>query len=742
MIGRTISHYRIIEKLGEGGMGVVYRAEDTTLERPVALKFLPSHVGTCDEAKGRFLREARAAAALNHPNVCTVYEIGEADGQVFIAMAFVEGRSLRHRIADGPLELPEAVDIAIQIAEGLAAAHEKGIAHRDVKPDNVMITPRGRAKVMDFGLAKSCGDVALTSTDSTVGTVAYMSPEQSRSEDVDHRTDLWSLGVVLYEMVTGCRPFRGDYDQAVVYSILNEEPQPAVELRSGLPDELSRVIAKALTKDPGRRYQTSDELLTDLRALRSQLGATSTEVSSADPFPSIAVLPFANMSADPEQEFFCDGMAEEIINSLAQLDGLRVVARTSAFAFKGEHTDIREVGEKLNVEIVLEGSVRKAGNRLRIATQLINVDDGYHIWSERYDREMEDVFAIQDEISRAIVGKLKGRLLPQHETPRPARGTDDAEAYRLYLKGRFYWNKRMPEPVRKSIECFRQAIERDPDFAEAYAGLADGYSILENLLAIDPEIAFRETEAAATRALELAPGLAEPHASSAWLKMLRDWDWAGGEAELRRAIELNPGYATAHQWLSIYLTAAGRHQEALAEVKRAQELDPLSPIIGSLLGVTLGVQDLYDEALVAFRRVLEIDPTFAPALLGLSDTYLDMGMHKEASSVLDEAASVPGADKWVGPQLVHLYAHTGREKEARALLDELEASTGDNALPRTQVAALHAELGDDEAALALLEEVCQTRSSEIMFLFMSPEFDHLRSLPRFQALIERIGILR
>ncbi len=396
LIGKTISHYRIIEKLGEGGMGVVYRAEDTRLERTVALKFLSPDMTRDASATERFVQEAKAAAALNHPNICTVHEIDEADGRTFIAMECVEGENLKVKITSGTLELNEAVDVAAQVAEGLAAAHERGIVHRDIKPANIVVTPGSRAKIMDFGLVRMAGGAQLTRLGTTVGTVAYMSPEQARGETVDHRTDIWSLGVVLYEMLTGKRPFTGDRDQTVIYSILNDDPESITSHVSGVPPEIAGILVKALAKDPTARYQSAGNLAADLKAFRQRLTSDPTAAISVEPeaLPSIAILPFANMSPDPENDYFGDGLAEELANALAQLPQLRVAARTSAFQFRGKDSDIREIGTKLNVGTVLEGSVRKAGNRLRVTAQLISVSDGFHLWSDRYDREMEDVFAV------------------------------------------------------------------------------------------------------------------------------------------------------------------------------------------------------------------------------------------------------------------------------------------------------------------------------------------------------------
>ncbi|MFH1866430.1 MAG: protein kinase, partial [Candidatus Eisenbacteria bacterium] len=454
LVGKTLSHYRILEKLGEGGMGVVYRADDTKLERHVALKFLsPCILGT-DTEKTRFVQEAKAAAALNHPNICTVHEIDEAEGQIFIAMECVEGQSLKARIESGLPTIEEALAIATQIAEGLTEAHAKGIVHRDIKPANVVVTPQGRAKIMDFGLARSSAAAQLTVTGTTVGTIAYLSPEQARGETVDHRTDIWSLGVVLYEMITGLRPFRGNRDQAVIYSILNDEPNPLSVARPEVPIELENVMSRMLAKNPASRYPSAEEVLADLNRLRKDPeAATSTMPASARRRrPSIAVLPFLDMSPQRDGEYFCEGMAEELINALTHIGGLKVSARTSSFQFKGPGHDVRKIGRDLGVETVLEGSVRKAGSRLRITAQLINAADGCHLWSEKFDRDMEDIFAIQDEISLAIVDQLRVGFLGDEKAQLVKRPNASPEAYNLYLRGRWFWNKRTHEDLTKAIE--------------------------------------------------------------------------------------------------------------------------------------------------------------------------------------------------------------------------------------------------------------------------------------------------
>jgi serine/threonine protein kinase/Tfp pilus assembly protein PilF len=743
MLGKTISHYKILEKLGAGGMGVVYKAEDTKLGRTVALKFLPPELTRDDEAKNRFIHEARAASALQHHNICTIHEIDETpEGQLFIAMDCYQGETLKDKIARGPLPVEEAVDIAGQVAAGLSKAHEAGMIHRDIKPANIMVTKDGEVKILDFGLAKLSGQTQHTKTGTTLGTVAYMSPEQARGASMDHRTDIWSFGVVLYEMLAGTPPFRGEYDQAVMFSVMNDEPQPVANVRPETPDAIGRIIEKCLEKDPRNRYGSAEELTKDIRQLEGVRQTTSSRsaVQKSKELPSIAVLPFRDMSSARDQEYFCEGIAEELINDLAQIAGLRVTARTSAFQFKDRNLDVRRVGRELGVESVLEGSVRKAGTRLRITAQLINVADGYHLWSEKYDRELEDIFAIQDEISLAIVEKLKVKLLREERSKLEKRFTADEEAYNLYLKGRYIYNRRDQGGMFKAIEFFQQAIEKDPLFALPYVGIADCYGQFAIWGWQDCRVAFPKAMDAVVRALEIDEGLAEAHVSLGWIREYNDWDFAAAEAEFRRALALNPNSIVAHFWYAILLAALGRIEEALEEAHQALKLDRVNLLTNWHYGVVLFFCRRYDESVEQFQKILEMDAGFSLAQFFLGCCLGAWGKWDEAIVAFRKYVALMGEIPLGIGFLGWALAFSGRREEARTLLGRLDDMEKKQFVPSLYRALIQMGLGEHDRAFEYLDKAIEERDGWMIFLKTFPLFDSLRSDPRFAVLLKKVGL--
>lgn len=782
--GQKIGHYKIIRSLGRGGMGEVYLAEDPRLGRKIALKLLPAYLMNDTSRLRRFEQEARAASSLNHPNIVTVYEIGEADGHHFIANEFIDGITLRERMTEArtasdetpvistKLRLSETLDIAVQIAEALAAAHDAGIVHRDIKPENIMVRRDGYVKVLDFGVAKSTGigcehmpsDLPTqikTTPGALVGTVVYMSPEQARGLPVDARTDIWSLGVVLYEMLVGHVPFAGPSTSDILVSILEHEPQPLISAARDTPETLEFIVEKTLTKNREERYHTSRELLADLRRLKERLATEERgpSIRGATPVvgqklrrqtlerpqisPSIAVLPFVNMSADTENEYFCDGLAEEIINALTKVENLYVVARTSAFSFKDKEIDVREIGRRLDVANVLEGSVRKAGNRLRIMAQLISVEDGYHLWSERYDRELEDVFAIQDEITLAIVDNLKVKMLRGERSALLDRYRDNLEAYNLYLKGRHYWSKR-PRGISRAIEYFERAIAKDANYALAYAGLADCYNTLgswENG-ALSPSEAMPKAKAAAERALALDSMLAEAHASLAYGNMHYDWDWSATEARFQRAFDINPNYPTAHHWRSHYLTAQGRADDSLAESNRFLELDPLDLFANAHLAWHYLFARKYDEAIEQCWKSRELFPdSFFPAFF-FALAYEQKGMLDEAVAEFEKVMKMSPNITFASAGLGHLYAVSGEKAKAENIIAELDQISKTRYVPSYDIAVIHAGLGEKELAFGWLEKAYREHSSWLAYLRVEPRLDPLRSDSRFTDLLRRIGLLQ
>ncbi len=776
-------------------MGEVYLAEDTKLHRRVALKILPAEFCQDSQRAARFLREAQAASGLNHPNICTIHEINDENEVPFIAMEYVEGETLFERIKDEGLDLAETLDIALQIADALAEAHAHDIVHRDIKPANIIVNRRGQVKVLDFGLAKRIvvakGEAEtqplLSQAGMILGTAAYMSPEQARGLAVDARTDVWSFGVVLYEMLAGEKPFSGATTTDLLAAILRSEPEDLWKFNHEVPAELERIVLKALRKKRDERYGSAKDLYADLKQLRkdldlaaaremseprpagvaggptskenppgtsggTDLGARSSSSESwapsfvAEKVNSIAVLPFTNMSADQENEYFCDGLAEELLNALAKIENLKVAARTSAFSFKGKSASISEIGNTLGVKTVLEGSVRKSGNRLRITVQLINAADGYHLWSERYDREMKDIFDVQDEITLAVVDALKVKLLGEEKAVVLKRYIENTEAYELYLKGRYYYNKHTTEDWLKGIEYFEKAVEIEPEYAPAYAQIGICYVTLSHFGVLSPHETFPKGKAAVTRALEIDDQLAEGHSALANILFYYEWDWAAAEREFRRAARLNPNDANTRWRLGMLLVSRERFAEAIKEARRAVELDPLSLLANLYAGWIYLLADRPDRALKQVAQMIEIEPRFHGAYWLKGGVFLGQEKYEEAVDALEKSMAL-GGTPIVKSSLGCAYGLGGNRDEALRVLNELLETREGQYTTALNIARVYNGIGEIDSACEWLERSVEERNGEVVFLNVGTKSGTgnvwrktLRTDPRYQDILRRIGL--
>ena len=823
-----LGRYEIRSLLGAGGMGEVYLAYDTSLNRRIALKVLPAEVASDQDRMRRFKQEAISAASLNHPSIAHIYEIGEANGLNFIAMEYVEGATLRAKIHQENEELSKLLRALQHVAEGLAKAHDAGIVHRDLKPDNVMITPEGHGKILDFGLVKllepapASGSVSgeeptilQHSTPGVIlGTAGYMSPEQAQgnTKEIDHRADIFSFGCILFEAITGRRAFAGTDTIDTLNKIIREPAPPIASFNPGAPADLQRIVRRCLAKDPDQRYQNIKDVAIELKEVRRELqenvaaqtvsnrsafshespsgavtaaplSSPSTGVSSAEfivneikrhkaatviiaavvvlvvaavafglrsywhadstevAVESIAVIPFMNQNQDANVDWISDGLTESIINKLTQLPRLKVIARSSVFRYKGKQDDPVAIGKELGVRAVLTGRIMQRGNTMLISAELIDVRDNKQLWGDQYERQVSEMLSVQREIAQEITSNLRPTLSGVDHSRMQKQYTANAEAYELYLKGRFYWNKRTPDDFKKSIGFFEQAIEKDPNYAMAYSGLADAYTLLTVYSSESPRELMPKAKAAALKALELDDKLAEAHASFGQIVIYYDYDLATAEQQYRRAIDLNPNYASAHQWLAEHLASVKRSDEAIAEIKRALELDPVSVIMNRIYADILMDARRYDEAIAQYKRTLELDPNFPTTHYFLGRAYEAKGMYDEAFAKYGDAAKVVGLPPEIRQRIEQVYAKSGWKAYLQASLDQfLQPQQGNRKLPPFVIATYYARLGKKDETFEWLQRGYDERDFRMTLLSVAWEFDDIRTDPRFVELVRKIGL--
>lgn len=765
MISQTISHYHIIKELGAGGMGEVYLAEDTRLGRQVAIKFLPASYQYDPDRRTRFLAEARATSALRSPHIAAIYDIGEHEGSIYLVMEYVEGELLSEKLTRGPMPVREAIDIAAQIADALSEAHSLGIVHCDVKGANLMVNARGMVKLLDFGIAAEA--IARQETDdhtkkigqqtavgAVVGTVSYMSPEQAIGRKIDHRSDIFSLGVVMYEMLTARLPFDAESPTETIDHIIHAEPMAVARLNYAVPPELDRIVRKCLEKDRERRYQSVRELLIDLRNLQrdSDSGAQPetavarhTQVigrkQSRRAIDSLAILPMTNESGDADLEYLSDGVTEALINNLSRLPKLRVMARSTVFRYQGRPVgDAQQIGHELGVRAVLTGRLLRRGEHLSMKLELVDTIDGTHLWGEQYTREMSDIITLEQEISAEISEQLRIKLTSAQKRNMAKRSTESSEAYQLYLKGRFHWNKRNEEGIRKSIDYFEQAIALDQRFALAYAGLADAYNLMASYSARPLATPFLRAKATALKALRLDDKLAEAHAALAAVKLWREYDWEGGEQGFRKAIELNPRYTTAHLWLSLYLASVERMDEAMSEIKLAVELDPLSRVVNLNLSRVLYFARRWDESIDQCRRTIEMFPKYLIAHRRLGIAYGEKGMFDEAEEEFKNALAITENDSETMSAMGYVYAAAGRLDDARDIRDRLIQLAKESYVSPYSLGRIHVALGENDAAFKSLDKTYEERHGILTYIKVEAAFDRIRSDARFNDLLRKMGL--
>ncbi len=780
--------YQIIEELGKGGMGRVYRVLDKKLKEEIALKLIKPEIASDKKTVERFSNELKIARKIGHKNVARMFDLNEEQGIHYITMEYVRGEDLKKLIRKiGQLSAGQAIPIAKQMCEGLGEAHRLGVVHRDLKPQNVMVDEGGNARIMDFGIARSLESKGITGAGVMIGTPEYMSPEQVEGKEAGQSSDIYSLGVILYEMVTGRVPFEGDTPFTIGVKHKSEIPKDPKDLNAQIPEDLSSVIMRCLEKAKEKRYQSAGEVRSELENIQKGIPTTERVVPERKPFtsreitvqfsvkklfvpalvfvafiatgliiwqllpkkeavlipsdkPSLAVLPFVDLSPKKEHEYLCDGIAETLINALSGVKDLHVPARTSSFYFKDKETDIREIGQKLNVEAVLEGSVQVVGDRLRMTARLSNVADGYQLWSKIYERGSEDVFAVQDDIAQEIVKALKIKLIGEEEVQIVKHYTDNREAYDFYMKGLYFWNKRGKKNLEKAIEYFQEAIEKDPTYALAYSGLADTYFVLADNGIIPAGEAFPKAKTAALKALEIDDSLAEAQISLASILGSYDWDFAGAEREYQRAIELKPGYATAHHWYAFHLSCLGRHEEAIAEILRARELDPLSPRLNANVGYIFYFARKYDRALEELKKSTELFPENSTNYAYAGEVYAQMGRYGEAISSVERVFELAGLSGDLSVGLAYVYALSGKRSEARKRLNNIIEYSKQNFVSPFYIALVYVGLGEKEEAFSWLEKGYSKNDSQLFYLKADPAFDALSSDPRYTELLRKIGL--
>ena len=754
-VGDTLGHYELVEQIGQGGMGVVYRARDVRLRREVAIKVLVAQRTADSRWLARFEREAQVVAALSHPNILALYDFSSDRGVWYAVTELLRGATLRTHLAEGALPVERALDYAVQITRGLAAAHDRGIVHRDLKPENILITSDGVVKILDFGVAAmSTGEVAGAGDAPTTtpppagdtgpaGTLAYMSPEQLRSQPVDHRSDIFAFGVTLYEMLTGRHPFHDASAADRVGSILRDAAPSLTILNPSVSPGLERVVLRCLEKSVLERFQSARDIRFALHAVGHATESVPAwrPTTPLPPAASIAVLPFRDMSPGGDQDSFCEGVSEEIITALARVPGLRVAARTSAFQFKGQALDLGRIGEALHVATVLDGSVRKAGNRMRISVELLSAADGYHLWTERFDRHLADVFAVQEEIAETVVLMLKGRLAREGAARFITPHTKDLDAYLLYLEGRYHWSRRTETALVKSAACFESALVRDPDYAEALVGLADALITLGTYGARSPGDVMPKATRAVDRALEINPELAGAYVSRGCIRSVYEWSWTAAATDFERAIDLNPAHPTARHWYAInHLVPMGRFDQGFEELHRALELDPLSLAIRTSLGIAAYFAGRSEQALAELAKAIELDETFSVGRLFRGLALATLSRWDEARAELEAVIRLSGRRPEALAALGYLHGLAGDREAAHRIRAELEALSATRYVSPSMPAQVHAGLGESSRALDCLEQACEVRAAEVAWLRVRPAFASLRDEPRFQALLRRMNV--